>query len=170
MTLKILAERELQEGGALYQRFVDAYEDYWQTIEPVMSWDIEKRKREGLQFLRTEGFDRRTAMLELAAQLASWNDDQLTREEAEISQQFISLKESLESGMVLFLGTGIALAYFFTAASLRLKGRPEKDFCWPKMPAKLPASFPRDSWPCRRKSASRSQESCMTELRKTCRP
>ncbi len=110
--MKILAARELQQGGVVYQSFVSAYNDYWETIEPVLEWDASKRKARGYTFLREEAFARRTAILSLAAKIGAWNEEQLKQGENEMKALFDEVKASQLRSMLVFLLAGIALASF----------------------------------------------------------
>jgi signal transduction histidine kinase len=110
--MRILAARELQQGGLVYQSFVNAYDDYWKTIEPVLEWDANTRKAKGYTFLREEAFSRRTAILSLAAKIGIWNEEQLKQGENEMQALFDAVKASQLRSMLVFLLAGIALASF----------------------------------------------------------
>lgn len=110
--MRILATRELQQGGPVYRSFVNAYDDYWRTVEPVLEWDARKRKTSGYAFLREEAFARRTAILSLASKIGIWNEDQLGQGEKEMQALFAGVKDSQQKSMLVFLLAGIGLASF----------------------------------------------------------
>ncbi len=110
--LELLSAKQLQESGSAYRHFLAAYGEYWHTIEPVLAWDAEKRKRDGYAFLRAEASSRRNAMLELATRIGSWNEEQLTNGEREIAGIFDGVEWTIERGMILFLIGGVSLASF----------------------------------------------------------
>ena len=108
----LLEAKELQEGGPVYAGFVGAYREYLKTIEPVLQWDTQKRKTEGYPFLRDEVFARRSAMLDMATRIGTWNEDQLAAGAKEMKGLFEEVKLSLQRSMLIFILAGLGLAVF----------------------------------------------------------
>lgn len=108
----LLRAKELQEGGLAYASFVAAYDEYWETIEPVLEWDAQKRKVAGYPFLRDEVFARRSAMLGMATRIGTWNEDQLAGGTKEMEALFEEVKYSLQRSMIIFVLVGLGLAVF----------------------------------------------------------
>lgn len=108
--LRVLAAKQLQQSGDVYRGFATAYDDYWKTVEPVLEWNVAKRKADGYQFLRDQAFARRTAILELAAQIGSWNEQQLAKSEVLIEETLADVERSQRQTMFAFLLVGVALA------------------------------------------------------------
>jgi signal transduction histidine kinase len=108
--LSVLAAKQLQQSGDVYRGFVTAYDDYWKTVEPVLEWKFAKRKTDGYQFLRDQAFARRTAILELAAQIGNWNEQQLAKSEVLIEKTLAGVERSQRETMAAFLLVGVALA------------------------------------------------------------
>lgn len=121
--MQILSAKQLQESGAAYQSFVAAYEEYWRTIEPVLAWDAQKRRTDGYAFLRAEAFARRTAMLELAAKIGLWNEEQLVAGEREIQKIFRDVQDSQRRSVLAFLLAGLGLASFVYWRITKLEGQ-----------------------------------------------
>ena len=53
----LLADNGPLSGGAdheMFEALKREIQDYWQTLEPVLSWDLDQRRRQGYRFLRDE--------------------------------------------------------------------------------------------------------------------
>src|SRR5260370_27333177 len=68
-----LEPEESKHYGALRMELAQ----YWEVLEPTLKWNAPKRQTHGYAFLRDEVFPRRTAMLEVAGQIADINEQQL---------------------------------------------------------------------------------------------
>ncbi|WP_162179982.1 sensor histidine kinase [Bryobacter aggregatus] len=108
--LSLLAATELKENATLYRKFVEGYESYWHTMEPVLHWNAAHRKMDGFRFIRDEGSAKRGEILALAAQIGAWNEEQLASSADEIQHLFEGVRSDLELRIGLFLIAGIALA------------------------------------------------------------
>jgi len=95
--------------------------DYWQTMEPVLSWSMEQRRRHGFRFLDDEVFPRRSNTLAIADNIRSLNRQQLMRRDAELRSQFSGVRGQLVLALVVMLRVGMGQAYFSTAHLLRLE-------------------------------------------------
>jgi hypothetical protein len=52
----------------MYEALKREIEDYWQTLDPVLSWKAEQRHRQGYRFLHDEVLPRRSSTLGIAIQ------------------------------------------------------------------------------------------------------
>ncbi len=95
--------------------------DYWQTMEPVLSWSMEQRRRQGFRFLDDEVFPRRSNTLAIADNIRSLDRQQLMRRDAELRSQFSGVRGQLVLALVVMLLVGMGQAYFSTAHLLRLE-------------------------------------------------
>jgi signal transduction histidine kinase len=95
--------------------------DYWQTLEPVLSWSAEERRRRGYRFLRDEVFPRRSNTLNIADTIQSVNQQQLMRRDEELLAKFSSVRNELVLALVAMLAFGAGLAYFSSSRLLRLE-------------------------------------------------
>jgi signal transduction histidine kinase len=95
--------------------------DYWQTMEPVLSWSPEQRRRQGLRFLDDEVFPRRSNTLAIADNIRSLDRQQLMRRDEELLSQFSGVRGQLVLALVVMLLVGMGQAYFSTAHLLRLE-------------------------------------------------
>jgi len=95
--------------------------DYWQTMEPVLSWTPERRSKKGYRFLRDEVFPRRSNTLAIADNIRSLDQQQLMRRDEELRAQFFSVRGQLVLSLVVMLLAGMGQAYFSTAHLLRLE-------------------------------------------------
>lgn len=96
-------------------------QDYWQTLEPVLSWNLDQRKREGYRFLRDEVFPRRSSTLGIADTIQSVNQQQLMRRDEQLLAKFSSVRSQLLIALVVMLLVGMGQALFSTAHLLRLE-------------------------------------------------
>jgi signal transduction histidine kinase len=96
-------------------------QDYWQTLEPVLSWDLARRRREGYAFLRDEVFPRRSNTLNIADTIQSVNQQQLMRRDELLLAKFSSVRGELVLALVAMLLFGAGLAFLSAARLLRLE-------------------------------------------------
>ena len=95
--------------------------DYWQTMEPVLSWTPEQRSKEGYRFLRDEVFPRRSNTLAIADNIRSLDQQQLMRRDEELRSQFFGVRGQVVVSLLVMLLVGIGQAYFSTSHLLRLE-------------------------------------------------
>jgi signal transduction histidine kinase len=112
-------------SGAGDQEMLDALKrelrDYWQTMEPVLSWSPEQRSEKGYRFLRDEVFPRRSNTLAIADNIRSLDRAQLMRRDEELRSQFSGVRGQLVLALVVMLLVGMGQACFSTAHLLRLE-------------------------------------------------
>lgn len=85
-------------------------EAYWQLLNPALSWNAEMRKSSGYQFLRDKVFNRRTAVLDLATQVAALNERQLLLGQGEVAALFAGFRSQVRSTLGGAVGLGLCLA------------------------------------------------------------
>jgi signal transduction histidine kinase len=95
--------------------------DYWQTLEPVLSWSPERRKLEGYRFLHDEVLPRRSSTLGIADTIRSVNQQQVMRRDEELLAKFSGVRGQLLLALVVMLLVGMGQAFFSTAHLLRLE-------------------------------------------------
>jgi signal transduction histidine kinase len=95
--------------------------DYSATLEQVLSWNLEQRRREGYRFLRDEVFPRRSSTLAIADNIRSVNRQQLVQRDEELRAKFSGVRSQLVLALVVMLLVGMGQAYFSTAHLLRLE-------------------------------------------------
>jgi len=95
--------------------------DYWQTMEPVLSWSPEQRRRQGFRFLDDEVFPRRSNTLAIADNIRSLDRQELMRRDEELLLQFSGVRGQLVLALVVMLLVGMGQAYFSTSRILRLE-------------------------------------------------
>jgi signal transduction histidine kinase len=91
------------------------YREFRESLESVLEWPAERRRKEGFAFLRAQMFPRRTALLALADRAGSWNETEFGRSTREIQAMFAELKTGIgrQATILLLLGTGLsAFAYW----------------------------------------------------------
>jgi signal transduction histidine kinase len=97
--------------------------DYWQTLEPVLSWTLEERQREGYRFLRDEVFPRRSSTLAIADTIRGMNQQQLMRRDEQLLARFSGVRGQLVLALVVMLLVGMGQAWFSTTHLLRLENQ-----------------------------------------------
>jgi signal transduction histidine kinase len=97
--------------------------DYWQTMEPVLQWSMEQRRRQGFRFWDDEVFPRRSNTLAIADNIRSLNRQQLMRRDAELLTEFSAVRSQLLLALVVMLLVGMGQAYFSTSHLLRLENQ-----------------------------------------------
>jgi signal transduction histidine kinase len=95
--------------------------DYWQTLEPVLSWNMEERRQEGYRFLRDEVFPRRSSTLAIADTIRSVNQQQLMRRDEELLAKFSGVRGQLLLSLLVMLLVGLGQAVFSTAHLLKME-------------------------------------------------
>jgi len=108
-------------GRVMYQELQDEVGDYWQTIAPILSWDVRQRHSNGYRFLHDEVLPRRSNMLRIADTIAKVNQQQLMERDQMVVKMFVGFRNRLLIGMaVMFLG-GLVLASAAAVHILRLE-------------------------------------------------
>jgi len=95
--------------------------EYWQTLEPVLSWSLDQRRRDGYRFLRDEVFPRRSSTLSIADTIESVNQQQLMRRDEQLLGRFSVVRSQLVLALVIILLVGMGQAVFSTTHLLRLE-------------------------------------------------
>jgi signal transduction histidine kinase len=119
----------LAENGALatggdhdmFEALNRELRDYWQTMEPVLSWNLQQRRAEGYRFLRDEVFPRRSNTLAIADTIRSVNEQQLMQRDRELHSKFAGVRGQLVLALVVMLLVGMVQAYISTSHLLRLE-------------------------------------------------
>jgi signal transduction histidine kinase len=94
---------------------------YWKLLEPVLLWDATERRQNGYTFLRDEVFPRRTAMLNIADQIAGINESQLNAGRERVVETFSRFRQRLVVTIGLTVGMGLLLAAFCMGKILALE-------------------------------------------------
>ena len=94
---------------------------YWEILGPILQWGPDERRRRGYVFLRDEVFPRRAAMLQVADQIASINEQQLNAGNGRVVGLLLTFQTRLELTVFATLALGLALATFSTRKILRLE-------------------------------------------------
>lgn len=120
----LLADNGSLSGGddrEMFAALKRELRDYWQTMEPVLSWTPEQRSKEGYRFLRDEVFPRRSNTLSIADNIRSLDREQLMRRDEELRLQFFGVRGQLVLSLLVILLVGMGQAYFSTSRILRLE-------------------------------------------------
>jgi signal transduction histidine kinase len=95
--------------------------NYWAILAPIVKWDPAERRRSGYAFLRDEVFPRRQNMLQIADQIASINEQQLTAGNDQVVSLLLRFQTRLLGTLVAALVIGIGMASFSTRKILKLE-------------------------------------------------
>src|SRR5579872_4221287 len=69
--------------------------EYWETLDPVLSWKAEQRHRQGYRFLHDEVLPRRSSTLGIADTIASVNQQQLLERDNRLLSLFSNFRNRL---------------------------------------------------------------------------
>jgi signal transduction histidine kinase len=100
--------------------------DYWEGFEPLFGWTVAQKLAQSQSFLRREVIPRRNAVLGIAQEIESFNNDSLGRQRSDIAVNERELQRYLD--LVLWVSTLAGLLVAVTAV-LRirvLEGRAEE--------------------------------------------
>jgi len=97
--------------------------EYWQTLDPVLSWKAEQRHREGYRFLHDEVLPRRSSTLGIADTIASVNQQQLLERDNRLLMLFSSLRNRLMIALLVMVVFGLIQASASTIHLLRMERR-----------------------------------------------
>lgn len=117
---RLLESPAIRGQGASQARIAAGYRKYRQSLESVLDWPTEKRRREGFAFLRAQMFPQRTALLALADQAGSWNETEFGASTREIQDLFADLKSGFarQATVLLLLGASLSVFAFWKIRGL----------------------------------------------------
>jgi len=110
-------------GQEMYEALQREILEYWQTLDPVLAWDAQRRHREGFRFLHDDVLPRRSSTLSIADTIASVNQQQLLERNQQIFHMFAGLRNRLIIGVLVMFLCGLALAFATAIQILRLEGQ-----------------------------------------------
>jgi signal transduction histidine kinase len=120
----LLADNGPLSGAADHQMFDNLkreMQDYWQTLDPVLSWSLDERRREGYRFLHDEVFPRRSNTLAITDTIRSVNQQQLMQRDQQLLAKFSGVRGQLLLALVVMLLVGMGQAFFSTMHLLRVE-------------------------------------------------
>jgi signal transduction histidine kinase len=119
-----IAEGDAAQNASLKTELAD----YWDVIHPILGWTAAERHEKGYTFLRDTVFPRRTAMLDIAGNIADVNERQL--DEGNKRVMSLLLKFQTRLGVTLFatLALGLGMAIFSTRKILRLEAHAQSRY------------------------------------------
>lgn len=101
---------------------------YWQTLEPVLTWTPAERRKSGYTFLRDEVFPRRQNMLAIADRIADINEQQLNAGNAEEVGLLLNFQTRLLITLIVTVVLGTGMALFSSRRVLNSETRAEARF------------------------------------------
>jgi signal transduction histidine kinase len=107
------------EGPVVDELAADV-ERYWRDVEPVFTWTIEQRRRDGFQFLASRVLPWRVRLLELTDSIAHFNQLELFERQRLLSDLFSQARwrMGIVLALSLLLGSGVAVVCFLYLARL----------------------------------------------------
>ena len=96
-------------------------EEYWQTLDPVLSWKAEQRHRQGYRFLHDEVLPRRSSTLGIADTIASVNRQQLIERDDRLLSTFSNFRNRLTIALLILVVFGVVQASGSTIHLLRVE-------------------------------------------------
>ena len=121
----MLANPQALSGMAGNDNMYDALkreiEEYWQTLNPVLSWKAEQRHRQGYRFLHDEVLPRRSSTLGIADTIASVNRQQLIERDDRLLSLFSNFRNRLTIALLIMVVFGLIQASASTIHLLRME-------------------------------------------------
>ncbi|HLJ45760.1 MAG TPA: ATP-binding protein [Bryobacteraceae bacterium] len=121
---KLIEPAESQHYKALQSEL----SHYWQTLDPIMTWNAVERRDRGYLFLRDEVFPRRTAMLEIAGRIADTNEQQLSAGNERVVSLLLKFQYRLAVTLFATLALGLGMAAVSMRKILRLEANAQSRF------------------------------------------
>lgn len=109
---KLLESAALRGNGQSQARIAEGYREFRKSLDSVLEWPAERRRKEGFAFLRAKMFPQRTALLALADQAGSWNETEFGSSTREIQALFEELKSGFAKQAAVLLLVGVSLSVF----------------------------------------------------------
>jgi len=106
---------------ALYEALKREIGEYWQTLDPVLSWSVAERHRRGYRFLHDEVLPHRSSTLSIADTIASVNQQQLLERDDRLLALFSSFRSQLILALLIMAVFGVAQASASTIHLLRVE-------------------------------------------------
>jgi signal transduction histidine kinase len=107
----------------LYGALAKEIQEYWRTLEPVLSWDAGQRRTNGYRFLHDEVLPRRSNTLRIADMIAAANREQLLQRDHRLLDMFSGLRSQLVGALIVMFLLGSAQAAAGALHILRLEER-----------------------------------------------
>lgn len=98
-------------------------QDYWQAMDPVLSWDASQRREHGYAFLRDQVLPRRASTLRIADKIAAVNQQDLVQRDSLLLEMFSSLRNRSMLALAVMVLLGFIQASASTIHILRLERR-----------------------------------------------
>lgn len=95
--------------------------EYWRVLDPAFEWTPAQRRARGFAFMRDEILPRRMAMLELAGQIETVNEGQVSAGNNRVAELFAGFSSRLALVMAGTLVLGVLLAGFTVRRILHLE-------------------------------------------------
>lgn len=111
-----------------FTRLQDEIQAYWKLLNPALSWSADRREKEGYEFLRDQVYTRRTAVLDLANQVALLNERQLLQGQSEVTDLFGGFRQRVRWSLLGTVGLGLCLALVAGRRILLLEREAEERF------------------------------------------
>jgi signal transduction histidine kinase len=103
-------------------------DEYWRLLEPALNWNVAERHARGYHFLSDEVFPRRTAMLDIADQIAAVNEQQLNAGDSQVAELFARFRIRLGLTLAGTLLLGLLLAGYSMKRILTLEAETSERF------------------------------------------
>ena len=108
-------------NGDMYGALRQEIAEYWQALDPVLSWKAEERHRRGYRFLHDEVLPRRSSTLGIADTIASVNQQQLLDRDHRLLSLFGTFRNRLLLAVLVMFLFGVTLASACAIQLLRME-------------------------------------------------
>ncbi|HTM49482.1 MAG TPA: ATP-binding protein [Bryobacteraceae bacterium] len=119
--LEIYSRKMGPQEQAPFSELTRALAGYWETVNPVLSWDASQRKSRGYVFLTTDIFPRRAQVLKIADSIGDVNEKQLRSGGDRSAEVFDEFRRGLITMLTITLGLGLIVAGWTIVHILKLE-------------------------------------------------
>ena len=111
-----------------YEDLMTALAQYWEILDPTLSWNSAERREHGYPFLRDQVFPRRTTMLDIAGRIEAINEQQLSEGNKSVVALLLKFQNRLTLTFFATLGLGLGMAAISTRKILRLEAHAQERY------------------------------------------
>jgi signal transduction histidine kinase len=116
------------EESKPYEDLTTALAQYWQVLDPILTWNAAERREHGYPFLRDQVFPRRTTMLDIASRIAAFNEQQLSAGNESVVALLLKFQNRLTVTFLATLALGLGMAAITSRKIFRLEAHTQERY------------------------------------------
>jgi len=116
------------EESKPYEDLMTALAQYWEILDPTLSWNSMEHREHDYPFLRDQVFPRRTSMLDIAGRIEAINEQQLREGNESVVALLLKFQNRLTLTFFATLALGFGMAAISTRKILRLEAHAQERY------------------------------------------